>query len=68
MLLAFREAVQQGRWRTAKNPKAYIKTVAKREALKTGLVTEDSGNLVPIRKIRSGAEEISGEETLDRST
>jgi hypothetical protein len=37
--LAVREAVQQGRWRTAKNPKTYIKTVAKREALKMGLVT-----------------------------
>jgi len=36
--LAIREAVQQGRWRTAKNPKTYIKTVAKREALKMGLV------------------------------
>ena len=34
--LAIREAVQQGRWRTAKNPKTYIKTVAKREALKMG--------------------------------
>lgn len=46
--LAIREAVQQGRWRTAKNPKTYIKTVAKREALKMGLVNEDSGNLVPV--------------------
>lgn len=43
--LAIREAIQQGRWRTAKNPKAYIKTLAKREALKMGLVNEDSGNL-----------------------
>jgi hypothetical protein len=25
------EAVQQGRWRTARNPKAYVKTVARRE-------------------------------------
>ena len=46
--LAIREAVQQGRWRTAKNPKTYIKTVAKREALKMGLVKEDSGNLVTV--------------------
>ncbi len=36
--LAIREAVGQGRWRTAKNPKTYIKTVAKREAVKMGLV------------------------------
>src|SRR5712671_1736031 len=46
--LAIREAVQQGRWRTAKNPKAYLKTVAKQEALKMGLVNEGSGNLVSV--------------------
>jgi len=63
--LAIREAVQQGRWRTAKNPKSYIKTVAKREALKMELVNEGSGNLVPIGKTRSGGEEITGEETLE---
>jgi len=63
--LAIREAVQQGRWRTAKNPKTYIKTVAKREALKMGLVTEDSGNLVPIGSSGSNGEEISGEEALE---
>src|SRR6476660_1607312 len=63
--LAIREAVQQGRWRTAKNPKTYLKTVAKREALKMGLVPEDSGNLVPVGKTRSGGEEISGEEALE---
>jgi hypothetical protein len=63
--LAIREAVRQGRWRTAKNPKTYLKTVAKREALKMGLVTEDSGNLVPIGKTRSDGEEISGEEALE---
>src|SRR5579864_4549099 len=44
--LAIRAAVQQGRWRTAKNPKTYIKTVAKREALKMGLVDETSKELV----------------------
>jgi hypothetical protein len=63
--LAIREAVQQGRWRTAKNPKTYIKTVAKRQALSMGLVNEDSGNLVPIGKTRSDGEEISGEEALE---
>jgi hypothetical protein len=63
--LAIREAVQQGRWRTAKNPKTYIKTVAKREALKMGLVNEGSGNLVPIGRTRSEGEEISGEEALE---
>jgi hypothetical protein len=63
--LALREAVQQGRWRTAKNPKTYIKTVAKREALKMGLVKEDSGNLVPVGSSGSDGEKISGEETLE---
>jgi hypothetical protein len=64
--LAIREeVVQQGRWRTAKNPKAYIKTAAKRQALKMGLVTEDSGNLVPVGRSRSDREEISGEEMLE---
>ena len=54
--LALREAVQQGRWRTAKNPKTYIKTVAKREALKMGLVDEGGDNLVPIGSARSDGE------------
>src|SRR6266853_3581725 len=63
--LAIGEAVQQGRWRTAKNPKAYLKTVAKREALKMGLVNEGSGNLVPIGSTRSEGEETSGEEALE---
>jgi len=40
--LAIREVVQQGKWRTAKNPKAYIKTVARREAVKMGLHTRRS--------------------------
>jgi hypothetical protein len=63
--LAIREAVQQGRWRTAKNPKTYIKTVAKREALKMGLVTKDSGNLVPVGRSGSDGEETSSEEALE---
>jgi hypothetical protein len=63
--LAIREAVQQGRWRTARNPKTYIKTAAKREALKMGLVREDSGNLVPVGSSRSDGAKISGEEALE---
>jgi hypothetical protein len=31
---ALREALRQGRWRDAKNPRAYIKTVARREVNK----------------------------------
>ena len=34
--LAVLETIRQGRWRTAKNPRAYVKTVAKREARKMG--------------------------------
>lgn len=63
--LAIREVVREGRWRTAKNPKAYIKTAAKRQALKMGLVKEDSGNLVTVGSRRSEGEEISGEEALE---
>src|SRR5438309_5641516 len=63
--LAVREAVRQGRWRTAKDPKTYIKAVAKREALKMGLVTEDSGNLVALGSGGSDGEETSSEEALE---
>jgi hypothetical protein len=63
--LAIREAVRQGRWRTAKNPKTYIKTVARREALKMGLVDERRRDLVSVGSTRSEGEEISGEEALE---
>jgi hypothetical protein len=65
--LAIREAVQQGRWRTAKNPKAYIKTVAKREALRMGLVNEASPDLVSMGSTRGEKEETPAEEALDCS-
>jgi hypothetical protein len=32
------EALKQGRWRQARNPRAYIKVVAQREALRMGLI------------------------------
>jgi hypothetical protein len=35
---AVKDALKQGRWRQARDPRAYIKTVAQREALKMGLV------------------------------
>lgn len=64
--LAVREAVQQGRWRTAKNPRTYIKTVAKREAVRMGLVNENSGgNLVSVGGSGSEGEEVSSEEALE---
>ena len=61
--LAVREAVQQGRWRTAKNPKTYLKTVARREARKMGLVDERSNDLVTIGG--SESEEATSEEALE---
>lgn len=63
--LAVREAVQQGNWRTAKNPRAYIKTVAKREAMKMGLLPERSNDFVLIGPTHSEDEETSGEEELE---
>jgi len=36
-VLAVQEAVRQGRWRRAKNPRAYLRKVATIEAVKTGL-------------------------------
>jgi hypothetical protein len=43
--LAVREAIAQGRWREAKNPRAYVKTVAKREANKMCLLAEPANSL-----------------------
>jgi len=63
--LAIREVVQQGRWRKAKNPRAYIKTGARREALKMGLVKEDSGNLVAPGDSQNDGEKTSGEGALE---
>jgi len=63
--LAVREAVQQGRWRTAKNPRTYIKIVAKREAAKMELVNENSDTLVSVGSSRSAGEEVSSEEALE---
>jgi hypothetical protein len=44
--LAVHEAVRQGRWRTAKNPRAYVKTVAKREAIRMRLLSDGADELV----------------------
>ena len=43
--LAVLKTLQEGRWRTAENPKAYVKTVAKRVALKMDLCAEPKGFL-----------------------
>src|SRR6478736_3059475 len=65
IFFAIYEAIRQGRWRSAKNPKAYIKTVAKREALKMGLLAEHSDELVFIGGSRIDGEEVPAEEILD---
>ncbi|HEY4677214.1 MAG TPA: hypothetical protein VIJ01_08640, partial [Candidatus Angelobacter sp.] len=63
--LAVREAVQQGRWQTAKSPKAYLKTAARRQALKSGMVNDASRDLVQVGSSRNEGEETSGEEALE---
>jgi len=63
--LAIREAVRQGRWRAAKNPKAYIKTVAKREATRMCLSPKSTDELVFPAAIEVDGEEVSQEERLD---
>jgi hypothetical protein len=44
-LPAAQEALRQGRWRKAKNPKGYVKTVAQREAIKMGLAPDPYENV-----------------------
>ena len=63
--LAVRAAIQQGRWREAKNPRAYIKTVAKREARKMGLVETPDRNLVLVdSKASANGSSVSSKEIL----
>src|SRR6266446_5266285 len=49
LLPAVQCALLQDRWQNAKNPKSYIKTVAKREALKMGLVDNPSDQDMSLR-------------------
>jgi hypothetical protein len=57
------EAIRQARWRGAKNPKAYIKTVARGEAVKLGLTEAPAKELVlvPPRLSRTGAPASQGD-------
>jgi hypothetical protein len=43
---ALTETLKQGRWRDAKNPKAYVKTVTRREAIRLGLVEAPDKSMV----------------------
>lgn len=63
--LAIYEAVRQGRWRTARDPKAYLKTVAKREAAEMELPAQGDARLVFPGEIECEGEEITQEERLD---
>lgn len=58
------EALRQGRWREATNPRAYLKTVARREALKEQLTAQKQDNLVLV-PIMAENEAASVEGTLD---
>lgn len=62
--LAVAEAIRQGRWRNAKNPRTYVKTVAKREAVKMGLLSEPA-DILELVHAPSNGEPFSMEATLD---
>ena len=63
--LAIYEAVRQGRWRAARDPKAYLKTVAKREAAEMELLAEGDARLVFPSEIKDGdSGKLSQEERL----
>ena len=57
-------ALRQGRWRAAKNPRAYLKTVVRREVLKEQIATEKRDNLV-LMSATSDEEGRSVERSLD---
>jgi len=63
--LAIYEAVRQGRWRKAKNPRAYIKTVARRQGLKMGLLREESKEFVLVSGTETDGGGVTGDEVLD---
>ena len=61
---AILEALRQGRWRTARNPRTYLKTVARREAFKEHLAAQKQDNLILMPTTANG-EGASLEGTLD---
>jgi hypothetical protein len=62
---ALREALRQGRWRKAKNPRAYIKTVVRREALHEKSAAAAKNPLVLMPAI-SEDDGVSVQNSLDR--
>lgn len=64
--LALLGAIGQGRWRTAKNPRSYLRTVAKREAAKMDLIEKPASDSIPGRAfVGDGGSEIPYEEALE---
>ena len=60
------DALRQGRWRTAKYPRAYLKTVSKREAVKLGLAANVPFELELVSpRMRSDGSSTSYEETIE---
>jgi hypothetical protein len=57
------EAIQQGRWKTARNPKSYIGRVAWRESAKAERKFEDSNPLKPVALPADGS--LSMEDALE---
>jgi hypothetical protein len=57
------EALRQGRWRTAKNPRSYLKTVARREASKA-LRSEEKEDPIELLKSNPSKREFSMEVAL----
>jgi hypothetical protein len=68
------EALTQGRWRQAKNPRAYLKTVARREAVKMGLtsdgpdefITLTNNDIDTVSYVRGVSEPIKGQDGIWR--
>jgi hypothetical protein len=58
------EAIAQGRWRTAKDPRSYVKVVARREARNMGLVPEPD-DIVQLVNAPNNGQPFSMEEMLD---
>ena len=61
---ALMETLRQGRWRTAKDPRAYVKTVAKREAFRTA-ITEERNDVLTIIPSSPGRKDFSLEGAID---
>jgi len=70
--VAVYEAIKEGRWRTADDPAAYIKAVAKRQNTverrqkqRMGLLADPGEQLVTVSGSEMDGERVSGEEMLD---